>query len=194
MAARAQSSFWGLLLGNSVRSIDFHSWHTVFHAITLPVLLYGLPVWSHRLPKSHVHILQVAQNIAVRRISGTFCTTPVEPLHHMLSIPPIKYTIAKYCAAFTAHLLRLLPTAILRTLPSFDPSALYPPLHPIPTPLSSLLPTTFPVFCIPTGLTWTHPQVHNTLVSPKTTAHQVTILQITNNPLPNYTSGGLLEP
>jgi len=57
MAACAQSSFRGLLLGNSVCGIDFHSWHTVFHAITLPVLLYGLPVWSHRIPKSHVQIL-----------------------------------------------------------------------------------------------------------------------------------------
>jgi len=65
MAARAQSSFRGLLLGNSVRGIDFHNWHLVFHAITLPVLLYGLPVWSHRAPKSLIRILQVAQNVAV---------------------------------------------------------------------------------------------------------------------------------
>jgi len=157
MAARAQSSFRGLLLGNSVCGIDFHNWRLVFHAITLLVLLYGLPVWSHRAPKSLIRILQVAQNVAVCKISGTFRTTPVKPLHNMLTIPPIKYTIAKYCTAFTIRLSKLPPTALLRTLPSNDPSAFYLPPNPIPTLLTSLLPTSFPVFCIPTGLTWSHP-------------------------------------
>jgi len=188
MVARAQSSFRGLLLGNSVCGIDFHSWCTVFHALTLPVLLYGLPVWSHRIPKSHIQILQVAQNTAVWCISGTFRTTPVKPLHNMLSIPPIRYMIAKYRAAFTTRLSHLPPNAILHTLTSFDPAALFPPTGLIPTPLSSLLPTSFPIFCVPTGLTWTHSRVHNALMSPTTSARQATILQITNNPLPNYTS------
>jgi len=89
MAARAQSSFQGLLLGNSVWGIDFHNWHIVFHAIILPILLYGLPVWSFCAPKSLLRILQVAQNVAVRKISGTFCTTPIEPLHNMLAIRPL---------------------------------------------------------------------------------------------------------
>jgi len=89
MAARARSSLRGLhLLGNSVQGLDFHNWRTVFHAIILPILLYGLPVWSHRVPKSLINTLQVAQNAAVRRISSTFRTNPVEPLHHMLAIPP----------------------------------------------------------------------------------------------------------
>jgi len=89
MAARARSSLRGMhVLGNSVRGIDFHNWRTVFHAITLSILLYGLPVWSYKVSKSIIQILQVAQNDAVRRISGTFRTTPVEPLHNMLAIPP----------------------------------------------------------------------------------------------------------
>jgi len=96
MAVQAQSSFWGLLLGNPVHSIDFHSWHTVFHTITLPILLYGLPIWSHHAPKSLIQILQVAQNVTVHCISGTFHTTPIEPLHNMLAIPPMKFMIVKY--------------------------------------------------------------------------------------------------
>ena len=96
MAACAQSSFQGLLLGNSVCGIDFHNWHIVFHAVILPILLYGLPVWSHCAPKSIIRILQIAQNVTVRKISGTFHTTPIEPLHNMLAILPIKFTIAKY--------------------------------------------------------------------------------------------------
>jgi len=182
MAVRAQSSFRGLLLGNSVRGIDFHNWRLVFHAITLPVLLYGLPIWSHRASKSLVHILQVAQNVAIRKISGTFRTTPVEPLHNMLAIPPIKYTIAKYCKAFTACLSKLPPTALLRTLPYDDPSAFYIPPRPLPTPLTSLLPASFPTFCIPTGLTWSHPRVFNTLTSPVTPTRSATILDLANQP------------
>ena len=188
MAARAQSSFRGLLLGNSVCGIDFHNWRLVFHAITLPVLLYGLPIWSHRAPKSLIRILQVAQNVAIRKISGTFCTTPVEPLHNMLAIPPIKYTIAKYQEAFTARLSKLPLTALLCTLPSNDPSAFYLPPNPLPTPLTSLLPTSFPVFCIPTGLTWSHPRVFTTLNAPATPTQSTTIIGLANQPPADHNS------
>ena len=189
MAARAQSSLRGLhLLGNSVRGLDFHNWRTVFHAITLPILLYGFPVWSHRTPKSLINILQVAQNTAVRRISGTFRTTPVEPLHHMLAIPPIKYTIAKYRAAFLARLSRLPPTALLRNITAHDPAAVYIPPSPIPTALTTLLPSTFPVFCIPTNLTWTHPRIQQTLTLPPTPTHTASIIDLANNPPPGHTS------
>jgi len=106
----------------------------------------------------------------------------------MLSIPPIKYTIAKYRAAFTARLSRLPPTAILRTILIHDQAAFYVPPTPVPTPLTSLLPSSFPAFCIPTNLTWTHPRVHNALITPKSDALLVTTLQIANNPPPNHTS------
>ena len=189
MAACAQSSLRGMhILGNSVHGIDFNNWRTVFHAITLPVLLYGLPVWSHKVPKSIIQILQVAQNDAVRQISGTFRTTPVEPLHNMLAIPPIKFTIAKYRVAFTTHISHLPPTAKLCTIISSDPTNYYVPPIPIPTPLTSLLPTSYPVYCIPSNITWTHNNVHNGLLSPKTDARTVTILQIANNTPVNHTA------
>jgi len=182
MAACTQSSFWGLLLGNSVRGIDFHNWRIVFHAVILPILLYGLLVWSHCAPKSIIRILQVAQNVAVCKISGTFRTTPIELLHNMLAIPPIKFTIAKYRKAFTVRLSKLPPSALLCTLPSNDPSAFYIPPTPIPTPLTSLLPTSFPTFCIPTGLTWSHPRVHSTLSLPATPLRTKTITALANHP------------
>jgi len=183
MASCAQSSFRALnLLGNSVQGLDFHNWQAVFHAITLPVLLYGLPVWSHKAPKSLVNILQVAQNQAVWKISGTFCTNPVEPLYHMLAILPIRFTIAKYQEAFTARLSHLPPTAYLCTIVVHDPAVLFALHTPIPTSLTSLLPTSFPVFCIPTGLMWTHEHVLNNLSSPRTTAHTQAIADIANKP------------
>ena len=141
MAARARSSLRSLsLLGNSVRGLDFDNWRRVFHAITLPVLLYGLPLWSHRAPKRLINILQVAQNDAVRRISGSFRTTPVDPLHNMLAIPPIWFTIAKYRAALTTCLSRLPPTANLRTVTIVDQTAFFLPPAPIPTPLTCYVP------------------------------------------------------
>ena len=176
------------VLGNSVRGIDFNNWRTVFHAITLPVLLYGLPVWSYKVPKSIIQILQVAQNDAVRRMSGTFRTTPIEPLHNMLAVPPIKYTIAKYRAAFTNRISCLPPTAVLRTLPITDPTNYYVPPVQIPTPLTSLLPPSYPVYCIPSNVTWTHERVHNGLLSPKSDARTATILQIANNTPVNHTA------
>jgi len=189
MAARTQSSLRGMhVLGNLVCGIDFHNWRAVFHAITLPILLYGLPVWSYKVPKSIVQILQVAQNDAVQRISGTFRTTPVAPLHNMLAIPPIKYTITKYRAAFTARISRLPPTAILHTLPFSDPTDYYVPPVQIPTSLTSLLLSSFPIYCIPSNTTWTHTNIHNGLLSLKTDAHMVTILQIANNTPVNHTA------
>jgi len=189
MAAHVRSSLRGMhVLGNSAHGIDFHNWRTVFHAITLPILLYGLPVWSHKVPKSIVQILQVAQNDAMQQISGTFRTTPVAPLHNMLAIPPIKYTIAKYHAAFTACISHLPPTVILCTLPFSDPTNYYIPPVQIPTPLTSLLPSSFPVYCIPSNTTWTHTNIHNGLLFPKTDAHTAMILQIANNTPVNHTA------
>ena len=188
MAACAQSSFRGLLLGNSVCGIDFHNWRIVFHAVILPILLYGLPVWSHQVLKSIICILQVAQNVAVCKISGTFRTTPIEPLHNMLAIPPIRFTIAKYRQAFTIRLSKLPPTALLCTLPTHNPSAFYTPPTPIPTPLTSLLPASFPTFCVPTGLTWYHPRVHSTLHLLETPARTKTIIALANQPPPNHHS------
>ena len=187
MAARACSSLRGLLLGNSVRGLEFDNWRRVFHAITLPVLLYGLPLWSHRPPKRIIQTLQIAQNEAVRRISGSFRTTPIEPLHNMLAIPPIRFMIAKYRAAFTARLSRLPPTANLRTITSADRTAFFTPPVPIPTPLTSLLPSSFPTFHIPTGLTWSHPRVHNALTSPRSKPRADTIAQLAILPPAGYT-------
>ena len=188
MAARACSSLRGLsLLGNSVQGLEFDNWCRVFHAITLPVLLYGLPLWSHRPPKRLTQTLQVAQNDTVRHISGSFRTTPVEPLHNMLAIPPIHFTITKYRTVFTTCLSCLPPTANLRTITSVDQTAFFTPPVPIPTPLTSLLPSSFPVFHIPTGLTWSHPRVHNALTLPKLKPHADTIAQLANQPPAGYT-------
>ena len=87
---RARASLKALqLLGNSVRGLDQANWRLAYTAICLPVLTYGCQLWYRGKQVTLVKKLQVVQNEAVRIISGTFRTTPREPLHHLLTILPM---------------------------------------------------------------------------------------------------------
>jgi Reverse transcriptase (RNA-dependent DNA polymerase) len=77
------------LLGNSVRGLDQASWRLAYLAICLPVLTYGCQLWYRGKQVTLVKKLQTVQNDAVRIISGTFRTTPREPLHQLLTILPM---------------------------------------------------------------------------------------------------------
>jgi hypothetical protein len=87
---RARASLKALqLLGNSVRGLDQASWRLAYSAICLPVLTYGCQLWYTGKQITLVKKLQVVQNDAVRIISGTFRTTPRDPLHQLLTILPM---------------------------------------------------------------------------------------------------------
>ena len=169
MANRARSTIRALhILGNSIRGLDYANWRRVFHAIVLPVLTYGAPLWAQSPTKSLVKLAQVAQNDALRRISGCFRTTPVDPLPHLLAILPIQFTLGQLVGSFQDRLLRLPPSHLLRHYASHNPDALWSKTD-IPTSLLRLLPSTpFPPYTCPRlpGLRqWSHP--HFTL-SPDT--------------------------
>ena len=170
MSARGRSAIRSLhLLGNSVHGLDFFNWRKVYHAIILPVLTFGFPIWSHRLPKSTLRHLQVAQNDAIRRIGGLFRTTPTEAAHHTLAIPPIKYTLAKYHCAYQLRLTRLPPLSKIRHITTVDRTAYYHPAYQPPTSLRDILPPSFPPFYLPSNTTWRHPCLyHPTLTVAKT--------------------------
>ena len=88
---RARASLKALqLLGNSVRGLEQASWRLAYSAICLPVLTYGCQLWFRGKQVTLVKKLQVVQNDAIRIISGTFRTTPRDPLHHLLTILPMK--------------------------------------------------------------------------------------------------------
>ena len=125
MAARARSTVRALnILGNSIRGLSFANWRRVYHSIVLPILTYAFPAWfSPRTTKKVLNIFQVAQNDAVRKISGCFRTTPIEPLHLLVGIPPISFTLQKLRETFGERLLRLPPSSPLHTLRSFNPLA-----------------------------------------------------------------------
>ena len=165
MAARARSTIHALsVLGNSIRGISFANWRKVFHSLILPVLTYGLPVWfTDRRPASLIKTLQIAQNDAVRKISGCFRTTPVAPLHNLLSIPPIRFTLRRFLNTYKDRLLRLPPSSLLRSLPTRDPIAYWPSSIAPCTDLVALLPSShFPPFSFPTHPSqprWSHPRL-----------------------------------
>ena len=119
MATRAKSTVQAInILGNSVRGLDLAGWRKIYHALVLPVLTYGLPLYASRIRKGAVKVLQVAQNAALRKICGVFKTTPVEPLPYMSAILPMSVYIPMALAKFEDRLSRLPPTHMLRTLPS----------------------------------------------------------------------------
>ena len=186
MANCARSTIRALhILGNSIRGLDFANWRKVFHAIVLPVLTYGSPLWAtgSRI-KSLVNIAQVAQNDALRRISGCFRTTPTEPLHHLLAILPIKLTLDKLNRSFSDRLKRLPPSHALRTITSHNPAACWPEFQSrVPSSLLSLLPMAFPPFTAPTLTSeWSHPLVRSNLgIKPSIAHRQHTRLQIQNH-------------
>ena len=87
---RARASLKALqLLGNSIRGLDQASWRLAYNAICLPVLTYSCQLWYTGKQVTLVKKLQTVQNDAVRIISGTFRTTPRDPLHQLLTILPM---------------------------------------------------------------------------------------------------------
>jgi hypothetical protein len=63
----------------------------------------------------------VAQNDACRKISSCFCTTPTDPLHALLGIPPILYTLHSLWSRFITRLERLPPSSPLLTVITANP-------------------------------------------------------------------------
>ena len=146
MECRARSTIRALgILGNSIRGLDFANWRKVYHALILPILTYALPVWfADSGQKGLINRLQVAQNDAICKISGCFHTTPILPLHHLLAIPPIHFTLTKLHDSFNDRLARLPPNVQIRTIPYHNPAACWPAHISFSTSLTRL-----PFFSVP---------------------------------------------
>ena len=161
MANRARSTIRALhILGNSIRGLDYANWRHVYHTIILLVLTYGTPIWAYKPKKSLITLARTAQNDALRRISGCFRTTPVDPLPHLLAILPISYTLEQLVGSYSDRILCLPPTHALRTITTLHRDALWQNIT-IPTSLSRVMPTmAFPTFtppCCPGNQQWSHP-------------------------------------
>jgi hypothetical protein len=125
MAAHAWSTLRSLnLLGNSVRGLRFAAWRRLYHAILVPILTYGIVAWHppDGTRKGLISVLQVAQNDALRKMSGCFRTMPIDPLHNLMAIPPIEFTARKLVRSAGDRLSRLPPSHLVHTITLHNPA------------------------------------------------------------------------
>ena len=138
------------------------------NTLVLPILTYGFPLYStqHHII-SLLNILQIAQNDAVRKISGCFKTTPIIPLYYLTAIPPIKLTIKKLTSQFKIRVANLPPTHLLHTITTFNPAADWHLSTNPETALTRILPAHSPFFTFPSHPSqskWVHPQVRDNTI------------------------------
>jgi hypothetical protein len=124
------------LLGNSVRGLRFAVWRRLFQAIVIPILTYGIEAWHplHGTKTNLISVLQVAQNDALRKMSSCFHTTPIDPLHNLMAIPPITFTAQKLVRSYADRLSRLPPCHLVHTITTHNPAlSAIGPTHPVTT-------------------------------------------------------------
>ena len=128
MSTWARSIVKGLgILGNSIRGFNLVSWRRIFISIILPVLTYSSQVWFRDVSQATlINTLQVAQNEACCKLAGTFHTTPIDMLHSLLSIPPIKFRLRHLLRTQGHRLAHQPPSCLLRHPESGSDSQLPP--------------------------------------------------------------------
>jgi hypothetical protein len=122
MTNRAHSTIRGInLLGNSVCGLDFLNWCKVYNALVIPTLTYGAQVWYTGIgQKGLLQKMQVTQNKGLRKITGVFRTTLVEPLQNLTGVPPIRYLMTKLMDSYTHRLWAMAPQAMVRRVLTKD--------------------------------------------------------------------------
>lgn len=129
------------------------------------MLTYGSQLWFTRGGQrtSLLKQAQVVQNDAICWVARCFHMTPVDPLHHLLAILPIRYTLTKLNGLFSDRLLCLPLTHALYALMSTNTAALWDCSLDIPSTLSALMPLSFPPYVLlapPSVAPWSHCRVH----------------------------------
>jgi hypothetical protein len=166
MSTRAQSIIKGLgVLGNFIRGFCLINWRKIFISIILPVLTYGCQVWFKDVSQiTLINMLQVAQNEACQKLTGTFHTTPIDMTHSLLSIPPIRFRLRHLLQSQGCCLASLPHSCLLHHPSSTRKSTLllsHVPTAPILPPIAETPPMN-PIFSFPhhpAAPPWSHPHV-----------------------------------
>jgi hypothetical protein len=80
--------------------------------------------------------MQIAQNEGLRKLTGVFKMTPIDPLHNLTHIPLIPYLMGKLMHSYTLRIQALPPNTKVHTILSHDQCRYWPDyVHP-PTNLS----------------------------------------------------------
>jgi hypothetical protein len=115
------------ILGNSIRGLDFMNWQRVYNALVIPTLTYSAQVWyTGYRQKGLTDRMQIAQNEGLRKLTGVFKTTPIEPLHNLTHIPLIPYLIGKLIHSYALRIWALPPNTKVCTVLSHDQCHYWP--------------------------------------------------------------------
>jgi hypothetical protein len=88
MRNQAHASLKALQLCNSVYGLDHGSWRLAYN--TISSACWYSHIWFTGKQVTLVKKLQTVQTYTVKIMTGTFHTTPREPLHQLLNILPMK--------------------------------------------------------------------------------------------------------
>ena len=105
------------MLGTSIRGLTPYYRRMLYKSCILPILTYGAPVWYH--PKGGKHLLNplhTTQNMALRWITGTFCTTPTKLLPIFAAIEPIALYCQKLQERYLLHIHKLMASHPIKAL------------------------------------------------------------------------------
>jgi ribonuclease HI len=84
------------ILVNCMKSLTLAHAQTAYLMGIRPVITYGAPVWfTGQCQEGLIKELETAQNEGVRWCLGAFQTSNVEAMHHIASIPPIRYVLGQ---------------------------------------------------------------------------------------------------
>jgi hypothetical protein len=144
------------------------NWRKVFNAIVIPTLTYGVPVWyTGKRQKGLINRMQIAQNEGLRKMTGVFRTTPVEPLHNLTRVPPISYVLDKLILSYSQRLEGLPPQCKTRTIITADQCRYWPAYVQPPTNLARVSQNLGPPTYHPNDLDlctassiWSHSRLH----------------------------------
>jgi len=128
----------------------------------IPTLTYRAQVWYNSVQQKRLlNCLQIAQNEGIHKMTGVFCTTPIEPLHNLTRIPPIPYLMGKLMHSYAHRLWDLPSSAKVRTIITTNQCRYWPEyvnptmnLTQVSNNLGEVIHRA-PVPC--TAGTWTHP-------------------------------------
>jgi ribonuclease HI len=82
------------MLANCTRGLNLASARKVYLRAIRPLITYAAPVWYKGVNQvTLIKKLQVVQNAGVRWCLGAFHMLPINEMHHLASIPPIKYIL-----------------------------------------------------------------------------------------------------
>lgn len=111
---------------------QYHLW-LLYKTCVIPVLTYSCQLWFNTdKPNKHLLLtLQWVQNNALRRITGSFRTAPIEALQLLSHVPPLHITVRKLTESAALHTFWLpLSSEIVQCLPSpYIPVSVPRPIH-----------------------------------------------------------------